>query len=145
VPVGGANVCPARRLTAGNAAVRAHGTEEEALRLYLARDRRDEEPDDHNRGTCCRGCRAICSFEVVLGFAVAHTRPVKSPTSGTVLKVYRESSLTLSVGALFRSGNDWAVYKVVKQRAVKATVKIAETSGSAALVESGVNEGDEVI
>lgn len=57
----------------------------------------------------------------------------------------RENSLTLPVGALFRSGNDWALYKVVKQRAVKAAVKIAETSGSAALVESGVNEGDEVI
>ncbi len=57
----------------------------------------------------------------------------------------RENSLTLPVGALFRSGDDWALYKIVKQRAVKATVKIAETSGSTALVESGVSEGDEVI
>lgn len=57
----------------------------------------------------------------------------------------RQDSLTLPVGALFRSGEDWALYKVVKQRAVKATVKIAETSGSTALVESGVSEGDEVI
>jgi HlyD family secretion protein len=83
--------------------------------------------------------------EVLPHVMLDYLRPVKSPTSGTVLKVYREKSLTLPVGALFRSRNDWAMYKVVKQCAVKATVKIAETSGSAALVESGVNEGDEVI
>ncbi|GAB4429572.1 MAG: hypothetical protein OHK0011_12060 [Turneriella sp.] len=57
----------------------------------------------------------------------------------------RENSVTVPVGALFRSGNDWALYRVIKQRAVKTTVKIAETSGSSALVESGVSEGDEVI
>jgi HlyD family secretion protein len=57
----------------------------------------------------------------------------------------RENSLTLPVGALFRSGDDWALYRVVKQRAVKTVVKIAETSGTSALVESGVSDGDEVI
>lgn len=38
-----------------------------------------------------------------------------------------------------------ALYRVINQRAVKTTVKIAEISGNSALVESGVSEGDEVI
>ena len=57
----------------------------------------------------------------------------------------KENSLTLPVGALFREGNSWALYRVVKQRAQKIVVKIAETSGNTALVESGVAEGDEVV
>lgn len=57
----------------------------------------------------------------------------------------KENSLTLPVGALFREGEAWALYRVVKQRAHKAIVKIAETSGNMALVESGVAEGDEVV
>lgn len=57
----------------------------------------------------------------------------------------KENSLTLPVGALFREGEAWALYRVVKQRAVKTLVKITETSGSTALVESGVGEGDEVV
>lgn len=56
-----------------------------------------------------------------------------------------EGKITIPVGALFRSGNDWMIYRVIKQRAVKTTVKIAETSGNIALVESGVNEQDAVI
>jgi HlyD family secretion protein len=57
----------------------------------------------------------------------------------------RDNSLTLPVGALFREGEAWALYRVIKQRAVKTVVKIAETSGNVALVESGVAEGDEVV
>ena len=57
----------------------------------------------------------------------------------------KENSLTLPVGALFREGNAWALYRVVKQRAVKTVVKIAESSGNTALVESGVTEGDDVV
>lgn len=57
----------------------------------------------------------------------------------------KENSLTLPVGALFREGNSWALYRVVKQRAQKITVKIAETSGNTALVESGIAEGDEIV
>lgn len=57
----------------------------------------------------------------------------------------KENSLTLPVGALFREGNTWALYRVVKQRAVKAVVKIAESSGNTALIESGVAEGDDVV
>lgn len=56
-----------------------------------------------------------------------------------------ENSLTLPVGALFRDGEAWALYRVIKQRAVKTQVKIAETSGNVALVESGVAQGDEVV
>ncbi len=57
----------------------------------------------------------------------------------------RENSLALPVGALFREGNNWALYRVVKQRAVKTAVKISESSGNTALIESGINEGDEVV
>lgn len=57
----------------------------------------------------------------------------------------RENSITLPVGALFREGEAWALYRVVKQRAIKTIVKISETSASVALVESGVVEGDEVV
>ncbi|MFZ5628730.1 MAG: HlyD family efflux transporter periplasmic adaptor subunit [Spirochaetota bacterium] len=57
----------------------------------------------------------------------------------------REGSVTVPVGALFRSGNDWALYRVSKDRAQKAVVKIAETSGNTALVESGLAEGDRVV
>lgn len=57
----------------------------------------------------------------------------------------KENSITLPVGALFRDGEAWALYRVTKQRAAKAIVKIAETSGNVALVESGVAEGDEVV
>jgi len=57
----------------------------------------------------------------------------------------KPGSLTVPVGALFREGESWALYRVVKQRALKATVKIADTSGNTALVESGLNEGDEVV
>jgi len=57
----------------------------------------------------------------------------------------KPGSLTVPVGALFREGESWALYRVVKQRALKATVKIADTSGNTALVESGLNESDEVV
>lgn len=57
----------------------------------------------------------------------------------------KENTLTLPVGALFREGEAWALYRVVKQRALKTLVKIAESSGNTALVESGVAEGDEVV
>lgn len=57
----------------------------------------------------------------------------------------KPGSLTVPVGALFREGESWALYRVVKQRALKATVKIADTSGNTALVASGLNEGDEVV
>lgn len=57
----------------------------------------------------------------------------------------KENSLTLPVGALFREGSSWALYRVVKQQTVKTAVKISESSGNTALVESGVSEGDEVV
>jgi len=57
----------------------------------------------------------------------------------------KDNSLTLPVGALFREGSAWVLYRVVKQRAVKTTVKIAESSGNTALVESGVAEGEDVV
>lgn len=57
----------------------------------------------------------------------------------------KAESLTLPVGALFREGEAWALYRVVKQHAQKTVVRVAESSGNTALIESGVNEGDEVV
>lgn len=57
----------------------------------------------------------------------------------------KTNSLTVPVGALFREGEAWALYRIVKQHAVKTLVKVAEMSGNTALVESGVGEGDEVV
>lgn len=54
-------------------------------------------------------------------------------------------SLTVPVGALFREGEAWALYRVIKQHAQKTMVKVAESSGNTALIESGLSEGDEVI
>lgn len=57
----------------------------------------------------------------------------------------RADSLVVPVGALFRDGDSWALYRVVKSRAVKTKLKIAESSGGIALIESGVAAGDQVI
>ncbi len=57
----------------------------------------------------------------------------------------KADSLIVPVGALFRDGETWALYRVIKSRAVKTTLKVAETSGSTALIETGITAGDDVI
>lgn len=58
-----------------------------------------------------------------------------------------ESSAALRVpaGALFRTGEDWTVYRVVADRAELVTVTLGHNNGSEAEVLDGLSEGDRII
>ena len=56
-----------------------------------------------------------------------------------------KNAVRVPLGALFRSGEGWALYKVVDGRAKLTEVQIAEADTRLRAVTSGVNEGDEVI
>ena len=56
-----------------------------------------------------------------------------------------EDVLTVPVGALFRNGNDWAVYAVRDGRARTAVVKVDHRNAQAAEVVSGLEAGDRVV
>ncbi len=56
-----------------------------------------------------------------------------------------DNALTVPLSALFRQGNDWAVFKVERGRVVLQRVAIGERNSSAAVVESGLSAGDRVI
>lgn len=58
---------------------------------------------------------------------------------------HSEDGLTLPVGALFRDGEDWAVFKVVEGRAQKVKIKVQRRNPEKALLEGGLNEGERVI
>jgi HlyD family secretion protein len=49
------------------------------------------------------------------------------------------------LGALFRHGSGWALYKVVDGRAKLSEVRVAEADSHFRAVTSGINEGEEVI
>ncbi len=57
--------------------------------------------------------------------------------SGNVLKV--------PSGALYRRGQDWAVFKVILGRAVPSMVKTGRTSGTETEILEGLQEGEEII
>jgi HlyD family secretion protein len=54
-------------------------------------------------------------------------------------------ALKVPVGALFRSGRKWAVFRIKNRRAIETQVLIKAKGNQDALVESGINEGDIVI
>ncbi len=56
-----------------------------------------------------------------------------------------KSALRAPLGALFRYGEGWAVYKVVNGRAVTTPVAVAEADSRFRAVASGLTLGDEVI
>ncbi|HEY5130206.1 MAG TPA: HlyD family efflux transporter periplasmic adaptor subunit [Bradyrhizobium sp.] len=56
-----------------------------------------------------------------------------------------EDILTVPVGALFRLGEDWAVFSVKDGRASAAIVKIGRRNGRMAEVLSGLSAGDRVV
>lgn len=56
-----------------------------------------------------------------------------------------KNAIRAPLGALFRRGEKWAVYKVVDGRAVLTEVNAAQADGRYRAVTSGLNEGDEVI
>src|SRR5687767_13035155 len=55
------------------------------------------------------------------------------------------NAIHVPLGALFRSGDGWAVYKLVDDRAVLTAVEPAQSDGRFRAVTSGVSEGDNVI
>jgi HlyD family secretion protein len=56
-----------------------------------------------------------------------------------------KNAIRVPLGALFRHGDGWALYKVVDGRAKLAEVQVAEADGRFRAVTAGVSEGDEVI
>jgi HlyD family secretion protein len=56
-----------------------------------------------------------------------------------------EDVLTVPVGALFRNGNDWAVYAVRDGRARTTVVKVGHRNAQVAEVVSGLDAGDRVV
>ncbi len=56
-----------------------------------------------------------------------------------------KNAVRVPLGALFRRGDGWALYKVVDGRAKLTEVQVAETDARFRAVTAGVNEGDEVI
>lgn len=57
----------------------------------------------------------------------------------------RDDALTIPVGALFRDGKDWAVFRVEGGRAKKVKVQVARRNPDLALLESGLKPGDPVV
>jgi HlyD family secretion protein len=56
-----------------------------------------------------------------------------------------EAVLTVPVGALFRKGEDWAVFSVKSGHARTALVKIGHRNSRIAEILSGIAEGDRVV
>ena len=56
-----------------------------------------------------------------------------------------KNAVRVPLGALFRSGDGWALYKVVDDRAALTPVEAAEADGRFRAITSGVSEGDSVI
>ncbi|MCG6192118.1 efflux RND transporter periplasmic adaptor subunit [Leptospira sp. FAT2] len=57
----------------------------------------------------------------------------------------KENRIIAPTAALFREGEDWYVFRVLKNKAKKTKVKMEARSGDNALIADGLNEGDEVI
>lgn len=53
--------------------------------------------------------------------------------------------IRLPIGALFRKGSEWSVYRIVNGRAVASTVVIGHRNSSVAEVIDGLAEGDTVV
>jgi HlyD family secretion protein len=56
-----------------------------------------------------------------------------------------KNAVRVPLGALFRRGDGWALYKVIDGRAKLTEVQVAEADSRYRAVTEGVNEGDEVI
>ena len=56
-----------------------------------------------------------------------------------------ENALKIPIGALFRSGKNWAVYIVNNNKASETTVQIKSKGNDEAMIERGLEENDEVI
>jgi HlyD family secretion protein len=56
-----------------------------------------------------------------------------------------EEALQAPVSALFRLGEDWAVFRIEEERAVLQTVELGLRTQSVAQVLSGLSDGDTVV
>jgi HlyD family secretion protein len=56
-----------------------------------------------------------------------------------------DDAVKVPVGALFRDGQDWAVFAVDGNRAVKRSVKAPRRNGVEAQIEAGLQAGDKVV
>jgi HlyD family secretion protein len=56
-----------------------------------------------------------------------------------------KNAIRVPLGALFRQGDGWALYRVVDGRAVLTQVEVAQADGRYRAVTAGVAEGDQVI
>ncbi len=63
----------------------------------------------------------------------------------TVVVSTEAAALTVPLGALFRNGADWAVYRVENQRAQTTPVILGRRNDKDALVREGLQPGDRVI
>ena len=80
------------------------------------------------------------------------TDPAKAPELGDGFRVVAHISVwegknvaSVPVAALFRQGNDWAVYRVTDGRATVQRVTIGQRNASFAVVADGLAPGDSVI
>ncbi|MEI1277781.1 HlyD family efflux transporter periplasmic adaptor subunit [Leptospira venezuelensis] len=62
-----------------------------------------------------------------------------------IVSFSKDNMLILPTASLFREGENWAVFKVVKGKAQKTNVKIEARSGKSSLLTEGLQEGDEVV
>jgi HlyD family secretion protein len=57
----------------------------------------------------------------------------------------RDNVLKIPTSSLFRSGSDWAVYKVAAEEAVRRIVTVGQRNDLEAEVLSGLSEGDRIV
>lgn len=85
---------------------------------------------------------------VILQFNPAPPEPLQAHDFRVDARVVIDEAknvVRVPLGALFRSGEGWAVYKVVDDRAKLVAVEPAQSDGRFRAVTSGVAEGDVVI
>ncbi|TGK01326.1 HlyD family efflux transporter periplasmic adaptor subunit [Leptospira langatensis] len=62
-----------------------------------------------------------------------------------IISFKKDNVLILPTAALFREGDHWSVFQVVKGKVHKTNVVIEARSGKSSLVTSGLGEGEEVV
>jgi HlyD family secretion protein len=85
---------------------------------------------------------------VILQFADTPPEPLQAHDFRVDVRVVvaeAKNAIRVPIGALFRRGEGWALYKVVDGRAQLTEVQVAESDGRYRAIESGVSEGDLVI
>jgi HlyD family secretion protein len=85
---------------------------------------------------------------VILQFTEGAAEPLQAHDFRVDVRVVvgeAKNAVRVPLGALFRGGEGWALYRVVDGRAVLTDVTAAESDGRFRAVTSGVSEGDSVI